>query len=268
MDSQKKITLLKKVDLFSFFEESTLKELCENCTELVLESNEILCREGALDNTMYLILEGELGIFKGLKKVAVLGPGKFLGEMSLIDSKPRSATVKAKTEVLLMEIDEYHFKKYLAFESKALVAMVKTLSSRIRSDLDIMSSDMQKLNIFIHDMNNFLSLLEMGIMYLDNLLKDFKENQEGPLTKQGLEKIKKAFDLFNGSKDGLKTLINQSLSHAKQNKIEYHRSKSSLLPLVHETIRELHCHENLKGKHVKVNALGKIPAGFFNYLVD
>jgi len=268
MDIQKKIELLKQVDLFSFFEESRLRELCGNCTELVLEPNEILIQEGDLDNTMYLILEGQLGIFKGIKKVALLGPGKFLGEMSLIESKPRSATVKAKTEVLLMEIDEFHFKKYLAFESKALVAMVKTLSGRIRSDLDIMSGDMQKLNIFIHDMNNFLSLLEMGVMYLENLFGHFKDAHECLLTGEDIEKIKKAFKLFNGSKDGLKTLISQSLNQAKQHKINYNRSKSKsrIISLVQETVQELNCHDHLKGKDIHVNAVGKIPAGFFNYL--
>ena len=266
MDIQKKIELLKQVDLFSFFEESRLKELCENCTEIVLEPNEILIHEGEQDNTMYLILEGQLSIFKGIKKVALLGPGKFLGEMSLIESKPRSATVKAKTEVLLMEIDEFHFKKYLAFESKALVVMVKTLSGRIRSDLDLMSGDMQKMNIFIHDMNNFLSLLEMGVMYLENLLGHFKDVNECHLTGEDIERIKKAFKLFSGSKEGLKTLISQSLNQAKQHKIDYDRSKYRIISLVQETVQELNCHDHLKGKDIHINAIGKIPAGFFNYL--
>ncbi len=266
MNIQKKIELLKQNDLFSFFEESTIKELCKNCAEIALEPEEILCQEGTLDNTMYLILSGELAVYKGIKKIAVLCPGKFLGEMSLIESKPRSATVKALSDVLLMEIDEYHFKKYLASESQALIALVRTLSGRIRDDLDLMSNDMQKLNIFIHDMNNFLSLMDFGILYLENLIDDLKDIQEGSQTKKSLENAKKAFKLLNGSKDGLKTLINQSISQAKQNKIDYKRAKYRILPLVKETVQELRGHKNLKGKHIKVKAINNIPPGCFNYL--
>ncbi|MGA1865648.1 MAG: ATP-binding protein [bacterium] len=266
MNIQKKIELLKKTDLFRFFEDETLRELCKNCTEVVLGPDEILCQEGTLDNRMYLILSGEMVVYKGIKKIAELCPGKFLGEMSLIESKPRSATVKALSDVLLMEINEYHFKKYLASESQALIAMVRTLSGRIRDDLDLMSNDMQKLNIFIHDMNNFLSLLDLGMVYLENLMDDFEDTQNEPRANKRLEKVKKAFKLFNGSKDGLKTLINQSLSQAKKSKIDYKRSKAGIIPLINETVQELSFHKNLKGKHIKIKTVNNIPPGYFNYL--
>lgn len=266
MDIKKKKELLKKTDLFNFFEDLTLRELCKNCTEIVLGPDEILCQEGTLDNRMYLILSGELAVYKGIKKIAELCPGKFLGEMCLIESKPRSATVKALSNVLLMEIDEYHFKKYLASESQALIAIVRTLSGRIRDDLDLMSNDMQKLNIFIHDMNNFLSLLDLGIIYLQNLMDDFDGTQDEPQTKKKLEKAKKAFKLFNGSKNGLKTLIKQSLSQAKKSKIDYKKAKSRIIPLVNETVQELSCHENLRGKHIRVRTANNIPPGYFNNL--
>jgi len=94
--------MLKKVGLFSFFEASTLKELCENCTEVLVDPEEILIQEGSTDNTMYLILSGELVVYKGIKNIAVLGLVAFLGEISLIESKPLSATIKALTQALLM----------------------------------------------------------------------------------------------------------------------------------------------------------------------
>ena len=266
MNIDKKIKLLNRVDIFSFFEESTMRELCENCTESALNTGDVLIQEGSLDNTMYLILSGELGVYKGIKKIAILGPGKILGEMSLIESKPRSATIKALSDALLMEIDENHFNKYLASKPQALVAMLRTLSGRIRSDLDIMSDDMQKLNIFIHDMNNFLSLMEMGMIYVDNFLEDIQKHHEGHLTKKGIEKGKKALKLLSGSKDGLKTLIKQSLNQAKQDKLDYNKNKSKISSLVLETVQELNNHEKLKGKHIKVETTGDVPEIYFNYL--
>jgi len=252
--------MLKKVGLFSFFEASTLKELCENCTEVLVDPEEILIQEGSTDNTMYLILSGELVVYKGIKNIAVLGPGAFLGEMSLIESKPRSATIKALTQALLMEIDETNFNKYLACESKALVAMVKTLSSRIRSDLDLISNDMQRLNIFVHDMNNFLTLLDLGMVYLQDLMEDFGDSRG----QKSNEKIEKMCKLFNGCREGLKELIAKSLQQAKHGDAIYHKDKSMILPLIHETIQELQRHDNLRGKRVNVKPSGRIPSAFFN----
>lgn len=266
IDNTKKIQMLKKVALFSFFEEATLRELCENCTELFLDPEEILIQEGSMDNAMYLILSGELVVYKGIKNIAVLGPGAFLGEMSLIESKPRSATIKAQTQALLMEIDEFHFNKYLASESKALVEMVKTLSSRIRSDLDLISNDMQKLNIFVHDMNNFLSLLDLGMIYLQDLMEDFGDAPAYPRREKSKEKVEKACKLFSGCRDGLKELIGESLRQAKRSDTVYHKSQSRILPLIHETIQELQLHDNLKGKKVNVKPVGRIPSALFNHL--
>ena len=83
---------------------------------------------------MYLILEGELDVYKGPKQIAVLEAGQYLGEMSLIESKARSASARAQKETLLMEINEEHFHTYLASEPQALLSIMRTLSSRVRGD--------------------------------------------------------------------------------------------------------------------------------------
>jgi CRP/FNR family transcriptional regulator, cyclic AMP receptor protein len=114
MDKGQKAQLLKQTDLLSFFDESTLSILVEHCREISLLPKEVLFKEDDLENAMYLILEGELEIFKGPKQIAILGPGQYLGEMSLIESKARSASARAQQATLLMEINEEHFHTYLA----------------------------------------------------------------------------------------------------------------------------------------------------------
>ena len=68
--------------------------LVEHCREISLAPKEVLFNEDDLENAMYLILEGELEVFKGPKQIAILGPGQYLGEMSLIESKARSASAR------------------------------------------------------------------------------------------------------------------------------------------------------------------------------
>ena len=67
MENSRKIQLLKETDLLSFFDESTLSKLVELCREFSLLPKEVLFKEDDLENAMYLILEGELEVFKGPK---------------------------------------------------------------------------------------------------------------------------------------------------------------------------------------------------------
>jgi signal transduction histidine kinase len=266
MDIQSKIEILKQIDLFDFFDEGVLKKLSESCQETRLKPNELLLEEGTIENAMFIILSGELIVYKGLKKVAVLGPGEYIGEMSLIESKPRSASAKAVGDVLLMKIDEFHFNKYLASERQALVAILRTLSNRIRKDLNVMTNDLRKLNIFIHDMNNCLTPMELIGFYLKNFIEDSKSSQDKQLKTDEVEKIEIAFNLLNSVQDGLTRLIQQSLSQAKKIEVDYIKTNSCILPLIHETIDELQYHNDLKGKKIKVKSKGEIPEGYFNYL--
>jgi signal transduction histidine kinase len=240
-----------------------LRNLSENCQETPLKPNEILLEEGTIENAMFIILSGELIVYKGLKKIAVLGPGEYIGEMSLIESKPRSASAKAVGDVLLMKIDEFHFNKYLASERQALIAILRTLSNRIRKDLYVMSNDLRKLNIFIHDMNNCLTPMELiGV----NIIDESKSNRDNLTKTNGVGKIEKAFNLLQSVQDGLTRLIQQSLSQAKKIEVDYIKTNSFILPLIHETINELQYHKDLKDKNIEVKSVDEIPEGYFNYL--
>jgi CRP/FNR family cyclic AMP-dependent transcriptional regulator len=65
--------------------------------------------KGAPGDFMYVILDGELEVWAGNELTEVLGPGQIVGEMALIDSEPRSATVVAKSNCRLALIDEKRF---------------------------------------------------------------------------------------------------------------------------------------------------------------
>jgi len=68
-----------------------------------------VCREGERDGTLFILVEGTASVVKDdgsgkLKALATLGPGHTLGEMSLVDGSPRSATVVASGDLLLLAL--------------------------------------------------------------------------------------------------------------------------------------------------------------------
>ncbi len=242
---------MRKMDLFQALNDSILEQLASNCREFSLEPEEILFEENTLETAMYLILSGDLLVFKGVKQIALLSAGQYVGEMSLIESKPRSASTKAVSQCLLLEISEVQFNQYLATEPKALISIIRTLCSRIRTDLAVMATDLQKANIFTHDIKNCLTPLGLVEMYLEDLIESYS-GQNGQQKRAGVEDLEKSFEVMDIVKSNLTTMINQSLLNAKKIKVEYQKSSHNVMALIHETLEQVACHKNLEKKHVEI----------------
>ena len=74
----------------------SFSKLVGNCKEISLAPKEALFHEDDIENGIYFILEGELGVFKAPKQISIMEPGQYLGEVSLIEPTPRSASAGAE----------------------------------------------------------------------------------------------------------------------------------------------------------------------------
>ena len=261
-----KTELLKRIDLFNPLPSDTIQEIVKHSRDIYLKEDDILFDEGISENIMYIIMSGRILITKGGKRITVLGQGEYLGEMPLIDFKARSASAKALDNVLLMEIPADLFKKYISINTNALFEMMKVFSSRIRSDLDSMSSDMQQMSNFTHDMRNCLVPLEITEILLNEVLNTLRGTAEHHKTREGWDKVKRGVDKMIEVKNNLIVLIDQCLACVKQAKMEHVKDEFDIVSLIHETVEEVSCHKNLKGKEVRIHVDGVIPMGYFNFL--
>ncbi len=154
MRSEEKLARLRDTDFLKFLDGPTLQRLADECREVPLAPGEVLFYEGDAGRAMYVVLEGRLGVRKGEKEIAAGGPGSYYGEMALIESKVRSATVYALAESLLVEITEEQFKQSVTASPAALMAMMRTISSRSRHDLENLDSDFQRLKGYASEVEN------------------------------------------------------------------------------------------------------------------
>lgn len=101
-----------------------------------LNENEVLCTEGSVGKELYIIQEGQVGVYKesseGSTHLATVGKNGIIGEMSLLDNQPRSATIRAieKTKVLI--INEGFFAATLTKAPVWLTSIIKIIVSRLR----------------------------------------------------------------------------------------------------------------------------------------
>lgn len=248
---------LKQVDLFEQYPDKALQNFAKNCKEILLKKGDMLCAEGAEGSSMYVIISGRLEIFKMNKIVDVAQPGEYLGEMALIDFKPRSATVKAAVDSMVIKIDQEVFEEHVIQDPRNSYALVKTLSNRARHHLDVISQDCQTMNCFVHDMRNILVALDLPEIYLVSLIK-YLNTSEGNKEREGLNKIDMSLKKIAAVRNNLTTLIEKSLTVAKNGKTKHVKEVGLLLPLVDEIIEELESHITLKDKTMNVTGTGGI----------
>src|SRR5215813_4669435 len=99
-------------------------------------AGEVIVQENDVGDTAYIIEQGQVEVSKALDAhpvhLAYLGAGETFGEMSMIDEKPRSATVTAVTEVVVREIRRDDFFTSLQRDPHVALPLLQILFERLR----------------------------------------------------------------------------------------------------------------------------------------
>ena len=108
----------------------------------------VLCREDEIETIFYMILEGEVEVTKNINQaearlLKTLGPGDFFGEMGIIHNAPRAATVTAKTDLVVLELDKASFDNVLKHSASVSLAMVREISNRLRENDEMAIEDLR-----------------------------------------------------------------------------------------------------------------------------
>ncbi|HXK11359.1 MAG TPA: diguanylate cyclase [Vicinamibacteria bacterium] len=145
MERSDKLALLRRTGLLASLSEPDLETFVAACSEIGLRPGQALCHEGDEGHAMYVVLSGNLVVSKAGKQVAVGRPGDCFGEMALIESRERAATLRALDDTLVLEIPEGAFRGHLSLNPAALMALLRVFSERSRHDLDSLVSSNLKL---------------------------------------------------------------------------------------------------------------------------
>lgn len=141
--------LLESSQVFCDIDLESVGDLLDACPETLLAGGDVLLQQGAQNNTLYLVLDGQLRIYLGgseLPEHTVLNPGECVGEMSVIDGRRASALVIASQNTRLLAID--HEVIWSLIERSYGIArnLLAILSGRIRlNNLALVSAQTQSL---------------------------------------------------------------------------------------------------------------------------
>jgi small-conductance mechanosensitive channel/CRP-like cAMP-binding protein len=144
-DLQDRIAILAKSPLFGQLTESQLGGISKLTRCIRFGQGERIIVEGDEGNTLYQIVSGEVAVIKKmqdgeLRELARLGAPAIIGEMSVFNEEPRSATIEALGPCVVLEVERDDLRPLLQHEPKVLEMLAAVISQR-RAELLKLSSE-------------------------------------------------------------------------------------------------------------------------------
>lgn len=135
MDIQRETEALSKVPLFSKLEQSKLKLLAFTSELQTYRDGEIVVNEGDAADCTFVIMDGEADIYaktdSGEVVVGTLQANQLLGELGVLTSSPRAATIRAKGPLMMLRISSDMFLKLLAENPSVALDVMRQLSGKL-----------------------------------------------------------------------------------------------------------------------------------------
>jgi PPM family protein phosphatase len=134
--AEHRIGVLKRIPIFANLSYTELVKVLGQTQLTQVPAGQNIVQEGDEGDELFVVLAGEVEVHKGGQLITTLRSGSHIGEMAMVDSAPRSATVKARTATNLLVMRREEFFGLIRSEpvvaSKLLWSFVQVLSGRLR----------------------------------------------------------------------------------------------------------------------------------------
>jgi CRP/FNR family cyclic AMP-dependent transcriptional regulator len=124
---------LRKVPVLRGLNDGDLAGLAADLAERRVAAGDTIVGEGTGGVAFFFILEGETSVSVGGEEVATLERGEYVGELALLDPEgPRTATVTAKTDVVLAAMSAWQFRPFVLAQPEVAWTLLQRLARRLR----------------------------------------------------------------------------------------------------------------------------------------
>lgn len=142
---------LRHVYFFKNLADEELRMVLDQCAESRFLAGQHICDEGSPADSFHILVEGQVQVYKldhdGQENLlAVHGPGNFFGEMALIDELPRSATIIAGENCLLLSLSRDAFQGLIKKNTAIALSIMTSLSKVVRTSNESFVEDLKRRN--------------------------------------------------------------------------------------------------------------------------
>ncbi|CAB4363216.1 MAG: cyclic nucleotide-binding domain-containing protein [Actinobacteria bacterium] len=123
---------LRNVSLFQGCSTKDLEKIAKASDQISMPAGSLIVDQGQTGREAFVLVEGTVIVRRNGKKINTMGPGTVVGELSLLDHGPRTATVICETDCVLLLLDQRHFMGVLDAVPTLAHKLLATLAGRIR----------------------------------------------------------------------------------------------------------------------------------------
>lgn len=128
-----KVLILKSVNLFKSTPDDALAELSGIISEVEVPAGINIVEKGEPGSSMFIIVSGSVAVMDGMRVVNTLGERAVFGELALLDTEPRSATIRAMEDTLLFRLDQEPFYELMSDRIEVAMGTIQMLAGNLRA---------------------------------------------------------------------------------------------------------------------------------------
>jgi CRP/FNR family transcriptional regulator, cyclic AMP receptor protein len=133
LTQDRRAELLGACRLFTAVQPADLAGLAERAVEVSFPSDRVIVRQGEIGTGFFVVVDGSVRVVRDGEELAVLGPGEFFGELSVLDGKPRVAQVVSIEPTRCLALASWDFEAALMENPAIALAILRGLAERLRT---------------------------------------------------------------------------------------------------------------------------------------
>jgi CRP/FNR family cyclic AMP-dependent transcriptional regulator len=133
MSRQEKMSWLTKVPLFEGCAGAVIEGVADVTIERSYPDGQAIVQQGQIGNGLFIVVSGGVRIVAGSRVLGRLGPGEFVGELSVIDQRPRTATALADGPTDCLALASWDLLALVGRDRELTLNLLRGLAARLRT---------------------------------------------------------------------------------------------------------------------------------------
>jgi CRP/FNR family transcriptional regulator, cyclic AMP receptor protein len=132
LSRQEKVSWLAKVPLFDGCTGQVIEDVADVTTEQAFVDGQAIVQQGQVGNGLFIVVSGSVRVVAGSRELGRLGPGEFVGELTVIDQQPRAATVTADGPTVCLALASWDLLALVGRDRELTLNLLRGLAARLR----------------------------------------------------------------------------------------------------------------------------------------